>query len=248
VAQGQLCVGTVITFSDPAISELMAEAGYDFIWIDMEHGAIDLKTALGHIMAVRGTATAPFVRVPCNDANVIKPILDLAPAAIIVPMVNSAQEAEQAVATCKYPPRGVRGYGPRRGMDYGALSMSQYLQTADGQTMVFIQIEHIAAVRNIDDILSVAGLDGICLGLNDLSGSVGKLGQSNDPQIVQMIHTVIDKVRRTKLYSGVATGYDPATLRAWVDKGVQWVALNVDWANLFTQSRMVADAAHKIKP
>jgi len=101
VRSGQICVGTGITFTDPAISECVAEAGYDFTWIDMEHGPLDLSETLGHIMAVRGTQTAPFVRVRCNDLNVIKPVLELTPAGIIVPQINSAAEARAAVRACK---------------------------------------------------------------------------------------------------------------------------------------------------
>lgn len=93
IAAGELCVGTGITFCDPSISELMGEVGYDFTWIDMEHGPIDLQIALGHVMALRGTHTAPFVRVRVNDVAVIKRVLDLAPAGIIVPNVKTADGA-----------------------------------------------------------------------------------------------------------------------------------------------------------
>src|SRR5262249_40677127 len=163
IRSGRVCVGTAITFTDPAVSELTAEAGYDFTWIDMEHAPLDISAALGHVMALRGTETAPFVRVRCNDVNVIKPVLDLAPAGIIVPAVNPAKEAAAAVPACKYPPRGVGGYGPRRGQRFGAVSQQEYLTTADQQILVMVQIEHIEAVRNLDAILEVPGLDGICL-------------------------------------------------------------------------------------
>src|SRR5207247_9513150 len=106
---GKICVGMSITFSAPAVSEWRAEAGYDFPWFDMGHAPLDLPATLGHVMALRGTETAPFVRVRSNDANVIKPVLDLAPAAIIIPAVNSAEEARAGVRACKYPPRGIRG-------------------------------------------------------------------------------------------------------------------------------------------
>lgn len=248
IRSGTICVGMAITFSDPAVSELVAEAGYDFTWIDMEHAPLDLAATLGHVMALRGTETAPFVRVRCNDVNVIKPVLDLAPAAIIIPAVNSAEEARAAVRACRYPPQGVRGYGPRRGQRYGAVSQQEYLATADRQILVIVQIEHIDAVKNLEAILAVPGLDGICVGPNDLSGSMGKLGKSNDPEVVQAIDSVIEKVRRTDLLLGVSTGYSPDTLPVWIEKGIQWINLNVDWVNLFTQSRSVVDAVRRIKP
>ena len=246
IRSGKICVGMAITFNDPAVSELAAEAGYDFTWIDMEHSPLDMPATLGHVMALRGTKTAPFVRVRSNDVNVIKPVLDFAPAAIIIPAVNSAGEARAAVRACKYPPQGVRGYGPRRGQRYGAVSQQEYLATADQQTLVIVQIEHIEAVKNLDAILAVPGLDGICLGPNDLSGSMGKLGKADDPKVVQIIDSVIEKVRRTEIFTGVSTGYHPDTLPVWIEKGVQWINLNVDWLNLFTQSKSVVDAVRKI--
>ena len=248
IHSGKICVGMAITFNDPAVSELAADAGYDFTWIDMEHAPLDMTATLGHVMALRGTETAPFVRVRCNDVNVIKPVLDLAPAAIIIPAVNSADEARAAVRACKYPPRGVRGYGPRRGQRYGAASQQEYLATANQQILVIVQIEHSDAVKNLDAILAVPGLDGICLGPNDLSGSMGKLGKANDPEVVQAMDSVIEKVRGTGLFLGVSTGYSSDTLPVWIEKGVQWINLNVDWLNLFTESKNVVDAVRKIEP
>src|SRR5438034_11505886 len=119
IRSGKICVGMAITFSDPAVSELVAEAGYDFTWLDMEHAPLDLPATLGHVMALRGTETAPFVRVRSNDANVINPVLDLAPPAIIIPAVNSADVARAGVRACKYPTWRSRGSAPRRGRRYG---------------------------------------------------------------------------------------------------------------------------------
>jgi len=247
ICSGKICVGMAITFSDPAVSELVAEAGYDFTWIDMEHAPLDIPATLGHVMALRGTETAPFVRVRCNDVNVIKPMLDLAPAGIIVPAVSTAEEAGAAVRACKYPPVGVRGYGPRRGQRYGAVSQQEYLTTADQQILVMVQIEHIEAVRNLDSILEVPGLDGICLGPNDLSGSMGKLGKIDDPEVVRAMDSVMEKVKRTQVFLGVSTGYNSDTLPVWLEKGAQWINLNVDWANLFIQSRSVVDAVRRVE-
>ena len=243
IRDGKICVGTGITFSDPAVSELFAEAGYDFTWIDMEHAPLELSVVLGHVMALRGTQAAPFVRVRCNDVNVIKPVLDLAPAGIIIPLVNTAAEAEAAARACKYPPRGIRGYGPRRGQRFGMLSQPEYLAKADKQTLVIIQIEHIEAVKNLDAILAVSGIDAICLGPNDLSGSLGKLGQLQDAEVAGAIDTVIKKVRKTKILMGVSTGYNPKTFPVWIEKGIQWINLNADWVNMIDHSKMIIDAA-----
>ena len=245
LASGQIAIGTGVTFSDPAISELIAEAGYDFSWIDMEHSSFDLHCVLQHIMAHRGTNTAPFVRVSQNDVNVIKPVLDLAPAGIIVPQVNSGDEAEAVVRACRYPPVGVRGYGPRRGQRFGALSQPEYLQQFADDPIIAIQIEHIDAVNNIDDILAVPGIDILCLGLNDLSGSMGKLGQIDDPEMGAAIDLVARKVGASDRVLGISTFYSAETCARWMQLGVKWINLNGDWGNLFQASQQVLDAARQ---
>jgi len=245
IEAGHVCVGSAISFSDAAVSELFGEAGYDFTWIDMEHCPIDLGTALGHIMAVRGTEAAPFVRVPANDPVLIKPVLDLAPAAIIVPLIRTHDGAAQAVRACKYPPAGIRGYGPRRGTRFGAVPQTEYLENADSQTMVVIQIEHIDAIGDLDAILATPGLDAVCLGPNDLSGSMGLLGQIDHPDVIAAIDMVVRKVRETDLYLGVATGYTPETTRRWLEKGIQWMCLNTDYGSMFTQARAVLDGVRE---
>ena len=247
IRNGNVCVGIPISSSDPVVSELFGDAGYDFTWIDMEHCPIDIYTALAHIMAVRGTNTAPFVRVPWNDPASIKPVLELEPAGIIVPLIQTGEDAANAVQACKYPPLGIRGFGPRRGIKFGGIEMETYLQEADKRTMVFVQIEHIEAVKNSDAILATPGLDGICIGPNDLSGSMGLLGQIEHPDVIKAIDTIIEKVRKTDLYLGVATGYNPEKVRQWIGKGIQWIALNTDYVNMYKYSKMILDDVHSIK-
>jgi len=246
VAGGEVCLGTGITFSDPAVAELAGEVGYDFVWIDMEHGPFDLQTALGHVMAVRGTGAAPFVRVRCNDANVIKPVLDLAPAGLIVPNILTAQGAAEAVRACRYPPQGTRGYGPRRGQRFGAASQPEYLDAVRDEPLIILQIEHADAVERLDEILAVPGIDSICVGPNDLSGSFGKFGQWQDPQVADAIETIASKTNAAGPMLGVSTFYTEENFARWLDLGVSWINLSVDFANLRKASAEVLAAAHGI--
>ena len=243
LANGEVVIGTAVTFADSAVSELSAEAGYDFTWIDTEHAALDLNTVLQHVVACRGTGAAPFVRVLQNEPNIIKPVLDIAPAGIIVPRVNTAAEARAAVEACRYPPVGMRGYGPRRGVRFGAVSQPDYLAEVAADPLLAIQIEHAEAVANIDEILAVEGVDIICLGPNDLSGSMGKLGQVDDPEVAAAIDLVAEKVRQTDHVLGTSTFYSEESFARWMQRGVRWINLNVDWANLYRASREVFDAA-----
>ena len=232
IQDGQIVVGTSVQVTDPFVSELAAEAGNDFTWIEMEHAYITIEHALGHVMAVRGSQTAPLIRVPYNDPNVIKPYADLAPAGIIVPMIRSAEDARQAVQACRYPPHGIRGFGPVRNM-FGKQSMAEYLEVARDELMVIAHIETIEAVREIDEILATPGLDGISLGRNDLSGSLNKLGQHSDPEVLEAIDTVLTKARQTDLSVGASIGYDPELVQDWWKRGVQWFALGDDLTHMF---------------
>ena len=242
-AKGELCIGSCITFSDPSVSEIIAEAGYDFAWIDMEHSSITIETAMAHAMVLRGTNTAPFIRVPWNDPVLLKPVLDLEPAAVIVPMVSTGAEAESAVAACKYPPVGIRGFGPRRGLHFGGQPFNEYLKEADDRIMVIVQIEHIDAVRNLQEILAVPGLDGVCIGPLDLSGSIGMPGQTTSPEMKELIDEIIVATCKTDKLVGIATAFDPSTLSNWVKKGLHWISLGVDFFHLYSSLRRTLDDA-----
>ena len=196
LAAGKTAIGAVVTLSDLAVSECAGDCGLDFVWIDSEHAPHTLDSIKGHIISCRGTGCAPFIRVCANNPGILKPILDMAPAGVIIPMVNSAEEAEAAVAACRYPPRGIRGCGVRRAIRYGSDDLFEYLKLSDSEPLVIVQIEHINAVRNLDAILKVPGLNSICVGPCDLSGSMGLLCQTEDTELNQ----VIDEICRNFCY------------------------------------------------
>lgn len=243
INSGKVCIGTVITLSDPTVSELAGDAGFDFTWIDMEHAPHTHETAINHIRALRGTDAAPFVRVPWNEHGIIKPVLDMAPAAVIIPMVNTKEAAEAAVAACRYPPTGNRGCGVRRGNRYGATPFQEYLKNSEDEPMVIVQIEHVDAVKNLDEILKVPGIGSICVGPTDLSGSMGKLNQLDDPEVCRVINEVCEKTRRAGMVLGTASG----PLDRWVARGIQWIALTSDCSSIFGKATEILDHASKFK-
>lgn len=246
IAEGKTCLGSLVTLADPSVSELLAEAGYDFTWIDLEHTSLSLQSALMHVMALRGTRTAPFVRLPWNDAVLLKPVLEMVPAGIIVPMVCTPEEASRTVAACKYPPKGRRGFGPARGVRYGAMPMSKYLATANSETLVMVQIEHADALKTLEQIIETPGVDGICVGPWDLSGSMGKLGQTSDPEVIEAVVRILRTTRRAGKLAGIATGFDPNAFRRWVDAGAQWISIATDTDLLFSEASNVVNAARKL--
>ena len=130
LATGKTVLGTCITFVDPTVTEALSRV-LDFVWIDTEHNPLSLERVQAHIMATKGTQTTPLVRVPANDPVLIKPVLDIGAAGVIVPLVKTADDVRQAVAACRYPPEGIRGFGPRRPSGYGARGGPEFCQEAN---------------------------------------------------------------------------------------------------------------------
>lgn len=240
-ANGEVCLGTSVCFSDAAITELFGEAGFDFVWIDCEHGALTLEHAANHVRAARGAGIAPFLRVPSGDPVVAKPWLELHPAAIIVPRINSAADAEQAVSSCRYPPRGIRGIGTTRGTRFTGMDMADYLGRVDDELMVIIQIEHIDAVNDIDNVLDVPGIDAVVVGPADLSGTMGLTGQSTHPDVA----AAIDKIFEAAVGKGIPMGqscfHSVEATKHWLSKGASWLSLDADFAMLFKSSRTMIE-------
>lgn len=225
IAAGGTALGTVATSYDPALIELAADCGMDFVWIDMEHSPVNLPQAMTMIMALRGTDCAPFVRVPWNVNYLLKPVLDLAPAGVIIPMVNDRDSAECAVRACRYPSQGgERGVATRRQTGFGAMPLAEYLEYSKRDPMVIVQIEHKDAVENIEEILKVDGVDSICIGPYDLSSSYGKTGRFDDPEII----AAIDKVREKTLEAGKLLGGFCANYSFWGQRKMNWKAIACD--------------------
>src|ERR1700722_5459016 len=186
----EVCIGTAITFYDPAISEALA-GDLDFIWIDAEHNAPSLETIQLHLMAVQGTSTFPVVRVAWNDPVLLKPVLDIGAPGVVIPLIRTAEDAKLAVSACRYSPEGIRGFGPRRASRYGRDSGPEYCRNANESIMVNVQIEHAEAVKNLGAIRGTEGLSGIVIGPNDLAGSMGHPGRPDHPDVQKSIDTVI---------------------------------------------------------
>src|SRR5262245_28428011 len=226
---GETTIGGWLTFADLNVAEIVVGTGFDWVLIDGEHGPFDLGGLQMVLAAFNGSKTVPIVRVPWNDPVRIKQVLDLGVDGVLVPMVNSPDEAKAAVAACKYPPVGTRGFGPRRASDYGRSTDAYTAQANDG-TIVMLQIEHVKAVERIDAILAVPGIDVVCIGPTDLSGSAGVLRQFNHPTVTAAIDKVLARCRAKRLpvCSGVA--FAPEIMAGWVAKGANFVLAMEDSA------------------
>jgi 2-keto-3-deoxy-L-rhamnonate aldolase RhmA len=242
ISRGEICVGTCISFRDATVTEALCNV-LDFVWIDMEHSALSVESVQAHVMATKGSNTVPLVRVAWNDPALIKPILDLGAAGIIVPMIRSADDARRAVAACRYPPDGIRSFGPRRTSNYGFSYSQDFCRVANAEILTIVQIEHIDAVHNLDEILAVPGLSGIILGPNDLSGSMGHMGQPKHPEVLAEIEKVVTRARQSNVFVGAGVGDDPQTVVEWVDRRVQLLAIGDDYSLMLQAAKHVLHIA-----
>lgn len=233
LAGGELCLGAAVTFTDPAVTEALCDSA-DFIWIDTEHTAMNLESVTGHLMAARAGGTAALVRVPSSAVGHVKPILDAGAPGIIVPQVRSAAEVRGVVDACRYPPMGDRGFGPHRPSNYGrALSdVDAYVDDMDRDLFVSVQIEHIEAYRELEDIAAIPGLDSLVIGPVDLSGSMGVLGQLDDGEVVAAMERIIDVGHEAGLSIGMGMGSQYAFGRRWSARGVDWIQVDCDYSYL----------------
>lgn len=172
IKNGDTVIGSWVTLAHPSIAEIMALAGFDWLAIDMEHSVITIREAEELIRVIDLAGVVPLVRLTSNNPDQIKRVMDAGAHGVIVPMVMSAQDAELAVASVKYPKKGSRGIGLARAQGYG-VRFDEYFEWQKENTIVIVQIEHIDAVTDIDAIFNVDGVDGFFIGPNDLSGSIG---------------------------------------------------------------------------
>ncbi len=181
-----MTLGSWITLNHISIVEIMADAGFDWLCVDLEHSVIDYYGAEKLIATIEAKGCVPYVRVGANDPLIIKRVLDAGAKGIIVPMINSKIDAEKAVNAVKYPPLGNRGVGLARAQGYG-FDFEEYADTINNETRVIAQIEHIDAINNLEDIITVDGIDGTIIGPYDLSGSMGKPGKYEDSDVVDVL-------------------------------------------------------------
>lgn len=225
---GRFLLGTCLSYTDPAVAETLGPS-LDFLWLDAEHNAYSNETIYQMAIASTACETPMLVRVAWNDPVLIKPVLDCGVDGIVVPMIRTAEDVRGAVAACLYPPQGIRGFGPRRPSNYGRDGGPDYIRRANESIIVIVQIEHIDAVNNIDEILKVPGLTTVLIGPNDLSGSMGLLGNPRHPDVVKAVQTVIDKANAAGKHPGLASGGPLEALIEWIEMGIQWMPMSADF-------------------
>jgi 2-dehydro-3-deoxyglucarate aldolase len=223
---GKRLIGCWVSLTSPVTAEIVGLAGFDWLLIDGEHAPNDMQTFVLQLMALKDSASAPFVRPQSNDVVVIKRLLDAGFYNFIVPMVDTADEARRAVAATRYPPAGVRGVSvSMRGNRYG--TVADYQKTVGDNVVVVVQIESPAAVAGIDEICAVEGVDGVFIGPSDLAASHGHLGDASHPAVQAAMRTVIERARAAGVPVGILAPVE-ADARRYLDMGVTMVAVGSD--------------------
>lgn len=226
---GRTVFGTMIQeLRSPAVPELMAVAGFDFIFIDMEHGAFSMETVADLIKVARLSNLTPLVRVPDDQYHFIARALDAGAQGIMVPRIERREQVERIVQWSKFPPEGSRGCSVLKGhADYRPEPEIEFTRHANRENMVILQIERKTAIENIDALLSVPGVDAAVMGPNDLALSLGIPADLNHPALVESTERVVAACQRHGIHSGTHVG-DLSLLRAWMGKGMRIICYSTD--------------------
>lgn len=232
---GKKTAGAWLQIASPFTAEILARAGFDWLIVDMEHGPGDILTLVGQLQAMNGSGVVPLVRAPWNDFVSIKRILDAGVYGLLIPYINSGEEAAAAVRACRYPPHGIRGVaGSPRAQGYGQ-NVGEYLEHANDAILLIVAAETPTAVANLDDILAVDGVDGVFIGPMDLATSMGYLGNPAHPSVQEAIARIEEKVLAAgKVLGTISSTWEQA--QRLYGRGYQMVMLMADGVSLAKQA------------
>jgi 4-hydroxy-2-oxoheptanedioate aldolase len=234
LAAGKPALGSWIGFSDPYAVELMADIGFDWLLIDMEHFPVTKESLRTILMACKGSVSAPVVRVPVNSRDYIQTVLDLGAQGVMVPMINSGQDAKRAVEFSHYPPLGCRGLGPTRASRYYQDS-GQYRREANDEIVLLVQIETPEAARNASEILATPGIDGAFIGNGDLANFMNH-GQAGSAAVQEVVDRLIETAGKISMPIGLPTWSEQECQR-YVQLGAQLFTIGSDMSFLVNGAR-----------
>ena len=240
----EFVVGPFMKVSDPALVEIAAFAGFDFVIIDLEHGPNTIETVQGHVRAAQAKGITPIIRVPEINENMISKALDIGADYVQVPQIETAVDAERVVKAAKFFPEGARGVCRYvRAADYTAMPKENYFGNANKSTGTIIHIEGNIAFNNIDEILAVEGIDVIFIGPYDMSQSCGVPGQVNHPKVISQMKAIVEKAKPLGKVVGTFVE-SPESAKQWIDLGVKYIAYAVDVGIYFDACKNIVDKVH----
>lgn len=218
-------IGLWVSLASPYSTEICAGAGFDWLLLDGEHAPNDLQSLSAQLQVIAGYDSQPVCRVPVGDAVLIKQYLDLGVQTLLVPMVDTPQQAASLVQACRYPPHGIRGMAGARASRWGRIS--RYAHEANDQVCLLVQAETRLALTNLDAILAVDGVDGVFIGPADLSASMGHVGNPGHPEVQAAIEDAIRRIRAAGKAPGILTA-DVTLAQGYLELGALYVAVGLD--------------------
>jgi 4-hydroxy-2-oxoheptanedioate aldolase len=234
---GEPCIGTFAKLTDPAATEVLGLAGFDFVVIDNEHTTMSRESMVGLIRAAERVGIVPTVRPRDKTPSEILQALDSGAMGVQVPQVDTAEQARQVVASVKYAPQGSRGYAAsQRSAHYGFMNATEYAQTSNRETLVACYCETAESIRNLPEIVKVEGVDVIFIGPFDLSQALGVMGQPGHPKVLEAIKGITETTRAAGKAVGIIAS-DAAQAKQWIDQGIQYISLSSDVAMIATLGR-----------
>lgn len=243
--RGETQIGLWHSLADPYAAEICAGSGFDYLTLDAEHAPTDLRHLLHTLQAVAPYSTHPVVRVPHGDPVFIKQVLEIGATTLIVPQVDSAEQAKGLVRAMRYPPHGIRGFGAALGRSSRWTRYTDYVKQADEQLCLIVQAETVTAIEHLEEIAAVEGVDGVMIGPGDLSASMGYAGQLSHPDVVGTINQAIKRIRATGKAAGILCA-DETLSRHYIEQGVTFAAVGVDTFLLAGSTKALADRFHAI--
>ncbi len=246
LAAGETQYGLFLGLPDTTCAEICAGAGFDWLVVDTEHGPFDLPAVLRHLQTIAAYEVSAIVRPVSDDRNVLKQLLDTGVQSLVVPMVESAEQAVELVRSVRYPPAGVRGLGTALARAARWTRIPGYLHKANEQICLLAQVETGRAVRALPGILEVEGIDGIFVGPSDLSASMGHIGNPRHPDVVKVIREVLRATRSAGKAAGVLA-LDPAHIQDYRDHGANMIGIGTDTLLLANSAQQLAESVRDEK-
>ena len=227
LAKGEVLHGCWLGMAEGYVAEIAGTCGFDWLLIDGEHAPNDIRSLSNQLAALAGSPTLPIMRLPDDDAAKIKQALDIGAQSLIIPMVETAAQAERIFRATRYAPMGTRGVGSSLARASGFSAIPDYLTTANAEICLILQVESQAGMAALDEILAVKGIDGVFIGPSDLAADMGFLGQPGHPKVKAAVLDALGRIRRAGLTAGVLST-DADYLRDCKAAGANFVAVGID--------------------
>lgn len=240
LASGDTQYGCWLSLPDNSVAEIAAIAGFDWLLIDHEHGPFELRTIMSHLQAMAPFDVAPVVRPMCGDVALIKKLLDIGVETLLVPMVNTAEQAAELVSAIRYPPAGIRGLGTSMARASRWNQIAQYAQEANDNICLIVQAETALAMDNLEAILAVDGVDGVFIGPSDLAASMGHLGNPECPEVVATIRGGLETIRAAGKYAGLLC-LTQMLAAEYVKYGANFIGVGIDTSVLSQGMKQIAE-------